>query len=162
MDGFYSYQYPRTFSYDRTINPKLGIYNYLGESLEITDCVAILDCCHSGYATRQSNVQTRCAEVLSAVREDQSARLKGIDSTGKVTAQTFTARLAALVSQRRGKGHESISFLEAVEELKTQYTPNRMPNFKMLFVWIRIRNLHSPPLTILCSSSWPVRQSFLR
>lgn len=51
-------QYPQTFSYDRTINPKLEIYyNYLSESLEIFDCVTILDCCYSGYAARESNVQ---------------------------------------------------------------------------------------------------------
>lgn len=126
-------QYPRTFNYDRTINPKLEIYNYLGESLEIFDCVTILDCCHSGYATRESHVQTRCAEVLSAVREDQSAFPKGIDSAGKVTARTFTAKLSALVSHRRGKGHESISFLDAIHELKTYSNRTRMPQFKMLF-----------------------------
>lgn len=101
--------------------------------MEIFDCVTILDCCHSGYATRESNVQTRCAEVLSAVREDQSAFPKGIDSAGKVTARTFTAKLSALIFHRRGKGHESISFLDAVEELKAHSSRDRMPQFKMLF-----------------------------
>ena len=105
-------QYPRSFNYDRTINPKLEtISNYLGESLDIFDCVTILDCCHSGYATRENNVQTRCAEVLPAVREDQYAFPKDIDSAGKVTARTFTAKLSALVSQWRGKGTSPLVFL---------------------------------------------------
>ena len=58
---------------------------------------------------------------------------KRIDSAGKVTARTFTAKLSALVSHRRGKGHESISFLDAVEELKMHSNRDRMPQFKMLF-----------------------------
>lgn len=70
---------------------------------------------------------------MSAVREDQAAFPKGIDSAGKFTARTFTAKLAALVSRRRGKGPNSISFLDAVEELKAQCNPNRMPQFTMLF-----------------------------
>lgn len=181
MDGFYSYfttqgmgavrgnglifnvdpQYPRTFSYDCTINPKLEIYNYLGESMEIFDCVTILNCCHSSYATRESNVQTRSAEVLSAVREDQSAFPKAIDSAGKVTARNFRSKLSAQVSHRRGKGHESISFLAAVEELKTHSNRNRMPQFKILFgstSAVRVPLL-SPSSTLV---ERPVRQSFFR
>lgn len=99
----------------------------------------------------ESNIQTRCSEVLSAVRDEQFARSKGIDNTGKVTMRTFTARLSALVSQRRGKGHESISFLDAVEELKTHSNQNRMPQFKMLFAStcaIRV-SLLSPSSTLV-------------
>lgn len=130
-------QYSRTFNYDRIINPKLEGYSDVDDyaSLgETFDCVTILDSCHSGYATRDGNLQTRCAEVVSAVREDQAAFPKGIDSARKVTTRSFTAKLAGLVSRRRGKGHESISFLDAVEELRTQSNPNRMPQFKVLFV----------------------------
>lgn len=62
-------QYPRTFNYDRTINPKFEAYSWFYDAgLEIFDCVTILDSCHLGYATRDGNLQTRCAEVVSAVR----------------------------------------------------------------------------------------------
>lgn len=129
-------KYPRTFNYDRTINPKLETFSDLDDyaSLgETFDCVTILDSCHSSYATRDGNLQTRRAEVVSSVREDQTTFTKGIDHTGKVTTRSFTARIAGLVSRRRGKGHESISFLDVVEELKTKSHPTRMPQFKMLF-----------------------------
>ena len=82
---FSDLQYPRTFNYDWTINPKLESYYHLDnhasqeETFEPFDCVTILDSCHSGYATRERNLQKRCAEVVSAVREDQSAFPKGIN-----------------------------------------------------------------------------------
>lgn len=75
-------QYQRTFNYDRTINPKLENYdddlNDDASLGKIFDFVTILDSCHSGYATWDGNVQTRCANVVSAVREDQTAFSKGI------------------------------------------------------------------------------------
>lgn len=83
--------------------------------LENFDSVTIIDSCHSGLATWVGNLQTRCAEVVSSVREDQLAFSKNKDNAGKVTARSFTAKLAELISRRRGKGHESITFLDAVD-----------------------------------------------
>lgn len=35
-------------------------------------------------------------------------------------------------TRRRGKGHEPITFLDAIEELKMLSNPNRMPHFTTL------------------------------
>lgn len=85
------------------------------DGLENFDCVTIIDSCYSGLATRVGNLQTRCAEVVPSVREDQLAFSKNKDNAGKVTARSFTVKLAELISRRRGKGHESITFLDAVD-----------------------------------------------
>lgn len=74
--------------YHWTINPKLESFSELDDyaSLgETFDCVIILDSCHLGYATRDGNLQTWCAEVVYSVREDQAAFPKGIDCARKVT-----------------------------------------------------------------------------
>lgn len=132
--------YPRTFRFNFTLNPLFAPFEEI--YLDKIDAVTILDACQVGIATRSSTQTGRAAEVVSAVRANQTA-------FSKQNQITLTSRLASEVDLRRGRAHASISFPEVIVELQKSANPNRFPEFKLLTLTSPIRVHLLPPSSIL-------------
>ncbi|MCJ1346354.1 hypothetical protein MMC31_004570, partial [Peltigera leucophlebia] len=138
--------YPRTFRFNYTLNPLFATFPLFAPSEEITldkiDAVTILDACQVGIATRSCAQTGRAAEVVSAVRANQTA----FSNQNQIT---FTSRLASEVTLRRGMAHASMSFPEVIVEFQRTANPKRFPEFKLLTLTTPVRVHLLPPSSVL-------------
>lgn len=121
-------------TYNPTLNSLLPLPKaFFGdEVLNNIDTMSIIDSCYSGLATRDNNSLHRSVEVVSAVREEQSALANYSAFNSKTTTRKSTARLAYLISMKRGTGHKSFSFPELIDEMALKENEARMPQYKLI------------------------------